>query len=112
MAVDQPNVIDVVSKEKNGDIVLTISDHLDWRDTEQHLAILREKINTYLSFLEDGEIYERYPDAKGHNIHVEIGFFYQPNLQAQSFLSEAKMQIEGAGFSFRYRLFAATPYTI
>ncbi len=63
MSVDQTQVIDVVSKDPKGTIVLSISDHLDWDNTKQHLLILQEKINTYLNFVDSGEICEKYPDA-------------------------------------------------
>jgi len=35
MAVDQSKVIDIVSKDKTGDFVLTICDHFDWHDTKK-----------------------------------------------------------------------------
>ncbi len=110
MAVDQPKVIDIVSKDKNGDIVLTISDHLDWHDTQGHLTVLQEKINTYLTFLDSGEIYEKYPDAKGHHVSIEVMFHYKPSPEAHPFLSEVKGIVERAGFGFQHQLFAATPF--
>jgi len=110
MAVDQPKVVDIISKDKNGDIVLTISDHLDWRDTRQHLTVLQEKINDYLAFLESGEIYKKYPNARGNQIRIKVVFQYKPTPETHSFLREAKSIVEGAGAGFGHELFAATPY--
>jgi len=59
MSINELRVIDIVSKKKNSCIVLTISDHLDWEKTKEHLLLLEEKINTYLSFLESGDVYEK-----------------------------------------------------
>ena len=68
MAIDNENVIDVISTdEKQNEVVLTIADHLDWELKMEHLLKLQTKINTYLSFIENGEIYEKYktpPDKK------------------------------------------------
>lgn len=112
MSVDQTNVIDVVSKDQKGTIVLSISDHLDWDNTQQHLLVLQEKINTYLNFLDSGEIYEKYPDTKGHHIQIDIRFHYQPSIEALAFLAKAKPIVEKSGYSFHFEHFSATPYTI
>ena len=112
MSVDQPDVVDIISKSQSGEIVLTISDHLAWADTHGHLRMLQEKINTYLRFLESGEIYQRYPDAIGSKLTIEVVFQLEPNLEARSFLSKARAIVEGAGFGFEFELFSATPYRI
>ena len=58
MAVDQTRVVDTVGLEtETGAVILTIYDHLDWSDTLAHQTVLQEKINTYLLFIESGEIY-------------------------------------------------------
>src|SRR5262249_15805465 len=102
MAVDQPKVIDIVSKDDESGFVLTICDHLDWNNTREHLTILQDKINTYLAFLESGEINEKYPDAKGHSIQIEVMFNYRPSPEAHSFLVKVRSIIEDAGFTFRF----------
>ena len=110
MAVDQTKVVDVVSRDKNGEIVLSISDHLNWEDTVQHLSTLQEKINTYIAFVDGGEIYSKFPEAKGQRIVIEILFHYAPSPEGSSFIARVKPMIEAMGFEFRSRLFAASPY--
>lgn len=112
MSVDQTQVIDVVSRDPQGTIVLSISDHLDWNDTQQHLLILQEKINTYLSFLDSGEIYEKYPDAKGHPIQIDIRFHYQLSMEGRAFLAKVKPIVENSGYNFRFEQISSTSYTI
>jgi hypothetical protein len=112
MSVDQPQLIDIVSKDKKGRIVLTISDHLDWEKTKEHLLVLGEKINTYLTFLESGELYEKYPEAKNCPVEIEVMFHYQPNPEAYSFLAAVKSIVENAGYGFRLEQFSATPFPI
>lgn len=46
MAVDDKNVIDIVSMNPEGKAVLTISDHLEWDTENNHLLILQDKINS------------------------------------------------------------------
>ncbi len=112
MSVDQSQIIDVVSKDKTGSIVLSISDHLGWENTAEHLRLLQEKINTYLKFLDSGEVYEKYPDAKGRPIEIEIMFHCQPSLEARSFLAKVKPIVVASGYGFRVEQFSATPFTI
>ena len=45
-------------------LALMIADHLDWENELQHLTLLQDKINAYVSFIESGQIYSVYPDAK------------------------------------------------
>lgn len=112
MSVDQPQVIDIVSKDGEGSTILTISDHLNWENTKEHLIVLQEKINTYLAFLDSGEIYEKYPEAKGRPIKIEVMFHYQLNPEAYSFLAKIKSIVEDAGYNFRFEQFSATPFPI
>ena len=109
MSVDQTNVIDIISKAPTGEVTLTISDHLDWAETTEHLLTLQEKLNTYLRFLESGEIYDSYPDAVGKALIIDVAFKFAPNLEARSFLVKAQSVIEGAGFGFKFELFSASP---
>jgi Family of unknown function (DUF6572) len=49
MSVEQTDVVDIVSIEREtGNVILTISDHLDWSDSLAHQRILQKKLQ-YLS---------------------------------------------------------------
>lgn len=106
MSVDQLDVVDVVSIDKTGHVVLTISDHLDWSNGVEHQTKLQAKFNRYLAFVESGEILERYPDAKNHPVAIKVVFKYKPDEQGWRFLARAKDFIEAAGFSLRHEVFA------
>lgn len=64
MSVDNYQVIDFIS-EKDGRIVLTISDHLEWDDKHEHIYLLQEKINAYLTAIETGQIEKKISIIKG-----------------------------------------------
>ena len=36
VAIDHPNRIDIINESPDGELVLTVSDHLDWNDTNDH----------------------------------------------------------------------------
>src|SRR5687768_1008837 len=96
MSVEQVSVVDIIGTSESTDAVyLTISDHLEWND--EHLLILQEKLNTYLAFVESGEIYTSFPDARGKKLVFEIVLKYRPNATALSFLHKAAAVVEEAG---------------
>jgi hypothetical protein len=106
MSVDQTDVVDFVSQAKNGDCILSISDHLEW-DDGSHLLVLQEKLNRYLAFIESGELIERFPKYKGVPVTIRIYLKYWPNAMGDKFLQMARNAIEGAGFRFEYEFFVA-----
>lgn len=105
MSVEQLDVIDVISTDPTGHVVLTVSDHLDWSDTVQHQNILQAKLNKYLAFVESGEILEKYPDAKGRLVVFKVVFKFRPDPTGLQFLAKAKAVIESAGFTLRQEVF-------
>lgn len=107
MSVEQLDVVDVISTDKkSGHVVLTISDHLDWSNSEKHQTILQAKFNKYLAFVESGELLTRYSDAKGRPIAIKVVFKYRPDDGGRNFLAKAKVVIESAGLTFRHEVFA------
>jgi len=91
MSVEDLNTIDCIGIpiEAPHKVNLGISDHLDWDVSfDEHLYMLQEKINTYLRFIESGEIYQSFPPASQTTKKViEVFFKYEPPSQANPFLS-------------------------
>jgi len=107
VSVEQLDVVDVISTDKkSGHVVLTISDHLDWSNSEEHQKILQAKLNKYLAFVESGELLARYSDAKGRPVAFSVVFKYRPDQEGWDFLARAKTVIESAGFTLRHEIFA------
>lgn len=101
MSVDNLQVIDFIS-EKDGRIVLTISDHLEWDDKYEHIYLLQEKINAYLTAIETGQIEKKYPSSKGRQIAISVALKYKPNDTGMSFLSRINDFLLNAGYEFEY----------
>src|ERR1700675_379268 len=70
MTVEELDKIDRLAfNRQNGDVLLIISDHLDWDESEgEHLLALQGKLNTYLEFVESGQLYAKHPRAIGQRI--------------------------------------------
>jgi hypothetical protein len=102
MSIENLEIIDVVSTDNNGNVILTISDHSEWDSKNEHLLILQDKINTYLSAIESGDLYEKYPKAKYKNISIRVITLYDPNHDGREFLDKTKVMLEKAGYGFEF----------
>jgi hypothetical protein len=101
MSIDQLDKIDFLAIERDKErVVLIISDHLDWEQDEgEHLLLLQEKINAYLSFIEGGQMLEEKPDAKGFPVVIQVYAKYPPSEQATALYRLAGKVIADAGYS-------------
>jgi hypothetical protein len=105
MSVDQIGVVDLVGVDREtGEVILTISDHLDWHESLQHQSKLQEKINTYLAFVESGEIFRKYPDARDRQVIISVVGKHEPDANGREFLSRVKSTLKHAGFGFRFTI--------
>ena len=88
MAVEDTDVVDFVSTHPGGDSVqLTITDHLDWSNGEAHARVLQKKIYRYLDFVESGELYEQYANARAvRTIVICVRAKYPPSAYAKRFI--------------------------
>lgn len=93
-------MVDFASLDREGNAVLTVSDHLPWDDVNEHLFGLQEKINAYLRFIESGEIYEKYAVAKGRPVVISVVLKFAAPSEAQWFFTRTTAAIETAGFRF------------
>lgn len=103
MSIEDQDSVDVIGVNESGIVVLTISDHLKWDD--DHLYLLQEKINTYLAFIESGEVYETYPNSKGKEFKINVVCKYEPSPAAIQFISKCTTIINQAGFQFGYEVY-------
>lgn len=111
MSVDQKGVIDVLTRSRDtGDVTLTISDHLDWAQPLEHIALLQAKIDAYLRFIASGQVWERCPDALNKGIIILVAFRCPPpEGDVQEFLAAAGEKVEAAGYGFEYKVFELGP---
>ena len=109
MSIEQTDVVDAIGVDNSsGEVVLTITDHLEWEnDTKEHLLLLQEKINTYLRFIESGELLESYPDASGRKVVISIVAKYPLSTDAEEFINQVTSIVTGAGMGLRFEHFKA-----
>lgn len=99
MSIEQTNSVDAIGIDNdNGFIVLTISDHLEWN--EEHHYLLQEKINSYLSFIESGELVVNYPSAEGKKVLIKIVCMFEPSESSLVFLGKINNALKQDGLMF------------
>jgi hypothetical protein len=105
MALEDTNQIDAIGLEtSSNNVVLTLIDATDWTNESEHLHFLQDKLNSYLRFLESGEIMKEYPDANTRHCLISVVAQYKPTENGLHFLNVACSEIEQAGFGFRFEL--------
>ena len=103
--IEETDKIDAIGIDKeNPYVILKIFDHLDWKKEENHLYLLQEKINKYLTFIESGQIYDAYSYAKDKEIIISISFKYTPTTNAINFLHETSRILTNAGYKLEYEV--------
>lgn len=73
MSIQDVKKIDSIGipNDSQDTVSLAISDHLVWDEPiEEHLYTLQEKINSYVAFIESGEIYDAFPESKGKSVKI------------------------------------------
>jgi hypothetical protein len=92
--------------DADGTLSLGLTDHLPWDDgsLQEHLRALQDKLNTYLRFIESGEINTSYPQSVGRQIRIEVLLKSLPNDLGTQFLQKAKEAIGRAGIELVWRV--------
>jgi hypothetical protein len=107
MSIDETNKIDFWWKDnEKGLAILAISDHLDWDHSQgEHLALLQEKLNHYLYFIESGKMEQAKPAMKGLPVIIQVIGKYPLNEDARKFYRLAEKTLANAGASLEFQLF-------
>lgn len=108
MSVAEVGVIDMwgIPEWDKSKIELVISDHLGWELDEEmeHLLLLQEKINSYIAFIESGEICTAIPSAIGKAPIIKVIGKYALSKQAEAFVDRVEETLRNADIEFEFVL--------
>ncbi|MBS9444416.1 DUF6572 domain-containing protein [Photorhabdus heterorhabditis] len=106
MSIEDVNKIDMIGIPNNNEnlVVLGLTDHLPWSGSiEEHLLKLQEKINSYIRFIESGEIYESFPASCGKSeMLIEVYFKYHMPHECADFLEKVGEILAPVNIQLRY----------
>jgi hypothetical protein len=104
MTIEQTDTVDIVAIKPGSDTVeLVISDHLSWQELHSHCRLLQEKINTYLAFVESGQLFEL-EESAAHavaSVRIVLATMEPPPESAAPFLRQVEQALTDAGYGFR-----------
>lgn len=108
MSIQDVKTIDSIGipNDSQDTVSLAISDHLVWGEPiEEHLYTLQEKINSYVAFIESGELYDAFPESKGKSVKViEVYFKYDLPEQAFYFLKQVSDMLKSINIGLKYKV--------
>lgn len=106
MSVQQPDVVDFAAVDPETDeLLLTITDHLPWDiDEGEHLLALQEKINSYLRFIEGGDLIKAIPAARGRKLVIDIVAEFPLSTMGTRLVDVARKTVEASGYGLRFHV--------
>jgi len=95
------NTIDLVTHDPATDelVVIMIEDRA-WAADPGQLDQLLKKINTYLHFVEDGDLVQHFPQAAGKPVRLQLDCNEPPTGAVQQFIKEAQQVLLSRGITF------------
>lgn len=105
MTIENVNIVDSIGTDlESKKVILTISDHLEWANDE-HLLLLQEKLNTYIQFVESGELRESYPVyEKSFNVEFSLICKHKPTEKSIDVLKKFQSALAEMNIEFKYEV--------
>jgi hypothetical protein len=71
VTIEDRNTVDSISVSEDGkDYELLMTEERLFEDSDLQFEQLEDKINAYIDFIQLGQLYEQYPQARGHELKV------------------------------------------
>ena len=105
MAVDDPNCIDIIAtRPGSNEVRLVIADHLDWSDAAAHWALLQEKLNGYVGFIESGQFSQaaHRPLPATPEFCIEVRALYPAPPEFEAVFQQVAAVVAPLGIQFRH----------
>lgn len=103
MSIFEEDIIDHMGVNDGEDacLYLAIIDPAGWEDTETHLAVLQDKINAYVGFIETKQYEEHFEGYEFESFIVEVYFLEDPPAICYEFLEAAERQLISLHITFK-----------
>ncbi len=107
MSIRDVDIVDYVYLEDDtGTPVLVVSDPMTWKppEDEDHLELLREKLNSQIAFVETGQLGSIYPPYRGGIVRVEVVARHALTHEAKEFYGVAERIMRKSNLDLQFRL--------
>jgi len=102
MSILETNKVDIIATRPGSSTVkLVITDHLEWGDFDTHAGMLQAKINTYLEFIESGQLKRAMPpNMQNETVSIVVALQHSPSAAAEKFLEDVRVFLANSGVHF------------
>jgi len=110
MSLRHSNVIDALAHDPaTDDVVMTMVEPRPWDESDARVFELQEKMNSYLSFVLDGELNEQLPQLAGKRVRLQLDCLQPPNQKVAHFIEIIQRQVALLGLEFAVRVVSDLP---
>lgn len=94
MGLEHAGVLDFFGfNPASGEVLAVMVEKRPWNQPELQLFQLQEKLNSYLSFILDGEMLETYPQFEGKPVRLRLECANRPGPEFTRFLEVVREQV-------------------
>lgn len=106
MTTESHNTVDFVAWDKERNVVsLLIVEAREWGERGSLLPDLQAKLNTYITYVAEGQLESDYPHVAGIPVQIELRATFPPGPREFEFLEIVKRKyLEPAAIAFSWKL--------
>jgi len=109
MSVENPEVIDFVTQDDQGTVILVMVEGRQWDGSEERIVELENKINAYASFVFEGGLLSKYPHLVGKPVIFELRSTGLPDAKTAEFLKLVRDRLRTRDIGFEIRPIGLRP---
>jgi hypothetical protein len=94
------STIDLVAVDADGTCLLVMVDDRPWNADPAQETQLRDKINTYASYVTSGELVDAYPEVAGKPVRIQLHCVQEPTGRIATVVQHAASELHNLGISF------------
>ena len=105
MSINDPTCIDIIATVPGSrEVLLIISDHLDWADPVGHWRVLQDKINGYVGFVVQGDLARvtSPPIPASPEVRIEVRALYPAPPELQPAFDQVAAILKPMGIRFQH----------
>jgi hypothetical protein len=102
--VIDPEVIDLVAQDADGRYLAVMIEDRPWGADPEQPAQLREKFNSYYTFIALGGYVERVPEAAGREVTVQLRCSASPGGEIADLLADTERRLRDHGIGFELKV--------
>jgi hypothetical protein len=102
--VADPDVIDLIGQDADGRYLAIMIEERPWGSDPAQPAQLREKFNSYYTYIALGGYYEYVPQAAGQQVTIQLQCGAAPDGEIANLLSDAQRRLAERGIGFELKV--------